>query len=35
MKSEMNLKDGIIQRLEIEINDLNKLIESKKIDHLS
>ena len=31
----MNLKDGIIQRLEIEINDLNKLIESKKIDHLS
>lgn len=35
MKSEMNLKDGIIQRLEIEINDLNKLIETKKIDHLS
>jgi len=31
----MNLKDGIIQRLEIEINDLNKLIETKKIDHLS
>ena len=27
----MNLKDGIIQRLEIEINDLNKLIITWKI----
>jgi hypothetical protein len=34
MLKELNLKESLIQRLEVEINDLNKLIEHKKHENL-
>lgn len=34
MRNELKLKESLIQRLEVEINDLNKLIEHKKHEHL-
>jgi hypothetical protein len=34
MRNDLKLKESLIQRLEAEINDLNKLIEHKKHEHL-
>jgi hypothetical protein len=33
LKYELRLKDSVVQRLEVEVNDLNKIIDDKKQEH--